>query len=214
MCSTNKNIDPEPPSRRGGPLTRARRAENERIAAQGQGAGNPVQPAADPIQIANPIMANIRPPPQGGPLPGQPPPAPPAPPAAAVGFQMSPAENDVILTFPQDNKIYFKATKGLDTKFGGKADQVRTFLTLVECRARSFGWKESIMMIPDSNGTVRYLLKEYGRLTMENVKIHADPYVAAQTRQAQNGRMMYIFSKSPWKRNSWLKSHSTNRNIQ
>ena len=67
---------------------------------------------------------------------------------------MSPAENDVILTFPQDNKIYFKATKGLDTKLGGKADQVRTFLTLVERRARSFGWKESIMMIPDNNGTV------------------------------------------------------------
>ena len=133
-------------------------------------------------------MANVPPPPQGGPLPGPPPPAPPA-----AAFQMSPAENNTILTFPQDNKIYFKATKGLDTKFGGKADQVRTFLTLVECRARSFGWKESIMMIPDNTGTVRYLLKEYGRLTMENVKNHAAPYVAAQTRQAQNARMMYDF---------------------
>ena len=182
------NIDPQPPPRRGGPLTRARRAENERRAAQGQGAGNPLQPAADPIQIAHPIMANVPPPPQGGPLPGPPPPVPPA-----AAFQMSPAENDDILTFPQDNKIYFKTTKGLDTKFGGKADQVHTFLTLVERRARSFGWKESILMIPDNNGTVRYLLKEYGRLTMDNVRTHAAPYVAAQTRQAQNDRMMYDF---------------------
>ena len=133
-------------------------------------------------------MANVPPPPQGGPLPGPPPPAP-----LAAAFQMSPAENNDILTFPQDNKIYFKATKGLDTKFGGKADQVHTFLTLVERRARSFGWKESIMMIPDNNGTVRYLLKEYGRLTMENVRTHVAPYVAAQTRQAQNARMMYDF---------------------
>ena len=106
---------------------------------------------------------------------------------------MSPAENDVILTFPQDSKIYLKATKGLDTKFGGNADQVRTFLTLVERRAPSFRWKESIMMIPDNNKTVRNLLKEYGRLTMENVRIHAAPYVAAQTRQAQNVCMMYDF---------------------
>ena len=53
-------------------------------------------------------MANVPPAPQGGPLPGPPPPAPPA-----AAFQMSPAENDAILTFPQDNKIYFKATKGL-----------------------------------------------------------------------------------------------------
>ena len=74
-------------------------------------------------------MDNVPPPSQGGPSPGPPP---PAPPAAAVGFQMLPAENDVILTFPQDSKIYFKATKGLNTKFGGKADQVRTFLSLVE----------------------------------------------------------------------------------
>ena len=164
--------------------------ENERIAAQVQGAGNPIQPAEDPIQIVDSMMDNVPPPPQGGPPPGPPP---PAPPAAAGGFQMSPAENDVILTFPQDNKIYFKATKGLDTKFGGKADQVCSFLTLVECQARSFGWKESIMMIPDNNGTVRYLLKEYGHLTMENVRLHAAPYVAAQTRQAQNARMMYDF---------------------
>ena len=92
------NIDSQPPSRRGGPLTRARRAENERRAAQGQGAGNPLQPAADPIQLAHPIMANVPPPPQGGPLPGPPPPVPPA-----AAFQMSPAENNDILTFPQDN---------------------------------------------------------------------------------------------------------------
>ena len=92
------NINPQPPPRRRGPLTRARRAENKHRAAQGQGAVNPDQPAADPIEIEHPIMANVPPPPQGGPLPGPPPPAPPA-----AAFQMSPAENDDILTFPQDN---------------------------------------------------------------------------------------------------------------
>ena len=86
-------------------------------------------------------MANVPPSPQGGPLPGPPP---PAPPAAAVGFQMSPAENDVILTFPQDNKIYFKATKGLDTKFGGKADQVHTFLTWLNVELDPLGGKRAL----------------------------------------------------------------------
>ena len=81
----------------------------------------------------------------------------------------------------------------LETKYDGKSSSLHTFMNSVLNRAKNFGWS-NILNINDSGQTTRNLLNEYGQLTMEEVKNHAQTNWTNQPmRDAQNSEMMYHF---------------------
>jgi hypothetical protein len=60
-------------------------------------------------------------------------------------------------------------------------------------RASESAWDATgadILNIPDSNGTRRNVISEYGLLSAQNIRDHASTYHTCQTRQAQNGVQM------------------------
>jgi len=85
-------------------------------------------------------------------------------------------------------KLYLASTKGLEVKFNGKLEHLRTFLVNVERRIEEFNW-EPICTI----GT-RYLFKEHGLITEADLRTAANAYsTGAITRSAQNAQAMYQF---------------------
>jgi len=81
-------------------------------------------------------------------------------------------------------KLYLASTKALDTKYNGKLEHLRTFLSSVEIRVDEFG---CIV------GT-KYLFREHGLITQQNLEGAAARYTAVEvTRSAQNAQAMYEF---------------------
>ena len=115
-----------------------------------------------------------------------------------VTFSLTPAQansGDIIdYTTTAGLKIYNAATEALPVKFDCQSKSVSTFCEKLIDRANEAGWKtgaSNMLTIPDSNGEDRSLLTEYGRLTEEDIRNHADTYMANESRQAQNNVQMY-----------------------
>ena len=90
-------------------------------------------------------------------------------------------------------KTYYKAITPLETKYDGKTSSLCIFMHSHMNRAKNFRWS-NILNIDDSSRTTRNLLNEYGQLTMEELKNHAQTYWTNQPmRDAQNLEMMYHF---------------------
>jgi len=83
------------------------------------------------------------------------------------------------------------AIEPLSYKFEGDPKKLSKFLHQIATRVDDFGWK-SIMEILDNDGTPRNLLKNYGQLTMENVKEKALTYQGKDNWDAQVSEMIYI----------------------
>ena len=162
---------------------------------QGQNQG---QPQAAPVQ-APPVLPA---PPQVQPVPPQPaapllPPLPPPAAPAAPPFALAPGRNDHMLdwTNPAHTKQYYKATSPLDSteKFNGQPNKIRLFLAHVEDRAQQFNW-QSILTIPVGLPPTSYnLVRNYGRMSLQDVQAKALTYVGMQGREAQDSYMIYNF---------------------
>ena len=164
---------------------------------QGQNQG---QPQAAPVQPP-PVLPGPQAPPQAQPAPPVLPPVlpPPPPPAApvAIPFALAPGRNDHVLdwTNPAHTKQYYKATSPLDSteKFDGQANKIRLFLAHVEDRAQQFNW-QSILTIPVGLPPTSYnLIRDYGRMSLQDVQAKALTYVGIQGREAQDSYMLYNF---------------------
>jgi hypothetical protein len=85
-------------------------------------------------------------------------------------------------------KIYMAAIKGLDPKFNGKPEHLRTFMANVERRAREFGWMP-IVSINNKN-----LFDEYGTISTGDLTVEAEAYsIGGVTRKGQDAQAMYEF---------------------
>ena len=63
-------------------------------------------------------------------------------------------------------------------------------------RAKQSGWMEAganITMIPESTGTPRKLITEYGRLTIENIEANMQNFIGQQTLQSQKQVQLFHF---------------------
>jgi hypothetical protein len=118
-------------------------------------------------------------------------PVPPVPPAFSL-LPGSAALQPLTFTTAEDMKIYNAATKGLETKFDMKEDNLHLFLTEVKERVRTFGWTD-IIMVPDSAAVARNMLTNFGQVTVQNCIDHATTYYQTQTRNAQNSMFLYQF---------------------
>ena len=164
---------------------------------QGQNQG---QPQAAPVQPP-PVLPLPQAPPQAQPAPPALPPVltPPPPPAAPVAtpFALAPRRNDHVLdwTNPAHTKQYYKATSPLDTteKFDGQPNKICLFLAHVEDRAQQFNW-QSILTIPVGLPHTSYnLVRDYGRMSLQDMQAKALTYVGIQGREAQESYMLYNF---------------------
>ena len=87
-------------------------------------------------------------------------------------------------------KLYKGATEPLKTAHDLSADNLRDFLKLLEQRADIYDWN-TILEIPDEQEEeYTHMLRQYGSVTMEQVKNHARTYVNVQCRAAQDSQQL------------------------
>ena len=112
-------------------------------------------------------------------------------------FALTPAmvgngNNPLDWTRSENQKLYHKAVEKLSVTFEGKSDQVILLGQALQNRAIQSGWNATLMDIPDTHGTNRNLITDYGRITYEEILDWATTnVVGATTRTAQDNMMMY-----------------------
>ena len=163
---------------------------------QGQNQG---QPQAASVQ-APPVL-----PPQAQPAPPQPAapllPPPPPPVVLAAPFALAPGCNDHILdwTNPAHTKQYYKAMSPLDSteKFDRQPNKIRLFLAHVEDRAQQFNWQSIFTIAVGLPPTSYNLMRNYGRMSLQDIQAKALTYVGMQGCEAQESYMLYNFLIEP-----------------
>ena len=123
-------------------------------------------------------------------------PAPPAPPPAAP-FAIGPvaaanANDPWDFSTPHGLKFYFEMNKPLSTKFAGKQEGIRNFLSKLGIVAKRYGWITTILTIPDATpaATPRNLITQYGLITLQEINTHATGYMGQDTRGAQASQIL------------------------
>jgi hypothetical protein len=124
--------------------------------------------------------------------------APEAVPAAGSNiFGLTPASvqsgNIINYSISQVIKLYHASVEALKTMYTLESGIVNQANEALMHRASESAWDATgaaILNIPDSNGTRRNVISEYGLLSAQNIRDHASTYHTRQTRQAQNGVQM------------------------
>jgi hypothetical protein len=140
----------------------------------------------DAAQIQNIVQAAV-----AAAIAGLPPPAaavPPPPP----DFAETPAGVGAVawdFTSATGIKLYTSATAPFSTPFDGNQDGLTDFLRKIASRAETYGFT-NILRIPDDDGVDRDLTREYGCLTIDNVRAVAIPNFQGQGRPRQASSML------------------------
>jgi hypothetical protein len=129
-----------------------------------------------------------------------------APPPAVVVFTQSPAvinvNNPWDWTSANGAKLYATMMSPLATKFSGKQEDIRNFMSMLEIAANAFGWTPIILTIPQVGALPqvppvagRDMFAHYGMITIDDIRAHAygaNGYVGTQTRAAQAAEILAI----------------------
>ena len=97
-------------------------------------------------------------------------------------------------TTSEGMKIHNAAVAPLSTRYFGNMSDMQIFLKSIGKRGKLFGWK-NILNVPTTTET-RDLTKQYGLITLNKIRDHAQVYEAARGRDAQNASQMYDFLES------------------
>ena len=112
----------------------------------------------------------------------------PSTPPKVVPFTLTPADSfdftPVDYTSSTGAKIYKQAVEPLKTEYDLSSASLQLFLTQLESRAVTMAWSY-IYHIPDKDGKKRSLFQQFGMLTKENVKDHADTYMIFDDKRKQ-----------------------------
>ena len=113
-----------------------------------------------------------------------------------VPFALAPAlvNNDVInYTTPDGIKLYKNATAPLPIECDCTSERLKVFLSSLADRSSANGWDNimDIPPVPNPNNITHNLLTEYGQVTITQCQAHAQTYVNAQNRDAQNSFNLY-----------------------
>lgn len=117
-------------------------------------------------------------------------------PPAAIPFLLSPGRAPDILDLSPGGsgiKTYRSAIAGLDVKFDGTQATIAIFLEAVARRAASHGWITQLSIPVGTPAVNRSLLKDFGVISMADVKTYASTWIETNTRAAQNAYMLYEF---------------------
>ena len=91
-------------------------------------------------------------------------------------------------------KLFNSAILKLPEIFDGEPKSINLFNKKLTERAKQSGWMETganIIMIADSTGTLRNLITEYGRLTVDDIEANTKNFIGQQTRQAHNSIQLF-----------------------
>ena len=100
----------------------------------------------------------------------------------------------------ESRKYFHKATKRLDPdeQYDCSPGNMYHFLKLIDQRANEHKWDDEItgiLWIPedatDPNSQLRYLPKEYGRISIDQITAFEKSYLGLEQRSAQDGYMLY-----------------------
>eukprot|EP00978_Attheya_sp_CCMP212_P026064 scaffold85006_cov63-Attheya_sp.AAC.2 len=111
-----------------------------------------------------------------------------APAVPVAGFVLSPAHDQTCLTRKGAEALPIRLANG-DRGFDGKITHLKLFLSCIKQRANVFDW-HNLLEIP-VDGVNKNLLEAYGQISMVNVQVHVQTYIAQPTRDVQNSFMMY-----------------------
>ena len=113
---------------------------------------------------------------------------------APVDFALTPGrfQSDKIIDYSTESgrKLYKGATEPLKSLHDLSAENLRDFMNLLEQRAKIYDWVD-ILDIPDEgNQTYIHMLKQYGSISLKDVREHAKTYIGTETRAAQDSQQL------------------------
>lgn len=118
--------------------------------------------------------------------------------AQAPAFALTPGSVDtaniIDYSTSMGKKLWDEATGTLEYLYDVSAEGGLLFSEKIHDRATAAGWSAinaDILTIPDPDGNNKYLVTNYGELTLQEVDAHAQTYASQQSRQAQNAVQMY-----------------------
>ncbi|CAB9531510.1 unknown protein [Seminavis robusta] len=122
-------------------------------------------------------------------------------PATAPTFSMAPGGGDQTKAwdFASDKgmKFYSQATKASDIKYDGSSEKLHQFLNFIKVRASTFGMMIVLDKVAVDNNKTRSVITEYGSISHEQMKTHAETYQAEDNRKRQaSGMLVTLISNS------------------
>lgn len=112
--------------------------------------------------------------------------------APQVVFALAPGggANQILdLNSPSGAKFHAKAIAALDHEFDLETDGLQMFLSSLEHRSLTTGWDFNI---PVGDGNNLNLVRNYGQISLQQVRAHVDTYSNTESRQAQNSRHLFL----------------------
>ena len=111
-----------------------------------------------------------------------------------VDFALTPGrfQSDKVIDYSTESgrKLYKGATDSLKSLHDLSAENLRDFITLLEQRAKMYDWI-NILEIPDEeHEKFINMLKQYGSISLKDVREHAKTYVNNESRAAQDSQQM------------------------
>lgn len=88
-----------------------------------------------------------------------------------------------------DIKLYYKAIASLSQKFDLMPANMRGFIQALSDKARNLNWQMTLVFMV--RGAMYDLIRQYGSVTLNDVRQHALTYMGSQTRNAQNSNQIY-----------------------
>ena len=93
--------------------------------------------------------------------------------------------------------MFKSATEKLQTDFDLASSNLKVFLAQIKRRSEMHGW-ETLFQIPEdptvedpSAEDLHHVIDSYGTVTLEQVRAHAETYIATETRMAQESYQLY-----------------------
>jgi hypothetical protein len=117
----------------------------------------------------------------------------------APGEYVDPNNQFIDFSLERERKIYKSATTGLEQKFDLSPTKLQSFLNRVQERVAEYNWNDIIeVTFPIPPGAVvpppnLNLITNYGQITKDQVKAHAEVYMMMQDRRNQRSGMLYHF---------------------
>jgi len=87
-------------------------------------------------------------------------------------------------------KLFKGTTEPLKNLHDLSAENLRDFLQLLAQGANSYDWNDILEIPDDEQEEFIHLLKQYGSITLEQVKEHAETYINTNSRAAQDSQQL------------------------
>jgi len=87
-------------------------------------------------------------------------------------------------------KLFKGTTEPLKNLHDLSAENLRDFLQLLAQRANSYDWNDILEIPDDEQEEFIHLLKQYGSITLKQVKEHAETYINTNSRAAQDSQQL------------------------